>query len=109
MASRKQADSPAEHAPLVFIGHVAKAKAATLAGIAAADTAIVAVDHVVQAPALFTTIGGTQITVRFGRLAVPPVGARGPSSPRAGSTARGWRSTRFASRTSKPSRSLPPP
>jgi len=75
MASRKQADSPAEHAPLVFIGHVAKAKAATLAGIAAADTAIVAVDHVVQAPALFTTIGGTQITVRFGRLAVPPVGA----------------------------------
>ena len=75
MASRKQAGSPAEQAPLVFAGHVVKAKAATLTGIATSDTAIVAVDHVIAAPAMFTALTGSQITVRFDKLAIPPAGS----------------------------------
>ena len=75
MASAKQAGTPAEQAPLVFTGHVVKAKAATLPGIAASDTAIVAVDHVVAAPPMFMAISGSQITVRFGKLALPSVGS----------------------------------
>jgi hypothetical protein len=84
MASRTEVGTPAEQAPLVFIGHVVTPKVATLPGIAADDTAIVAVDHVVTAPALFTALAGSQITVRFGKLAMPPTG-----SPRTFHT-RGW-------------------
>src|SRR5262249_9117424 len=43
--------------------------------IVADDTAIVAVDHIVTAPALFASLSGSQITVRFSALPMPPVGS----------------------------------
>ena len=75
MATRRKTGSETAPAPLVFIGHVVKAKAATLPDIATTNTAIVAVDHVVAAPAMFASIAGSEITVRFGRLTIPPVGS----------------------------------
>ena len=75
MPSQTKAGTPAEQAPLVFSGHVETLKAASLPGIAAADTAIVVVDHVVTAPAMFAALAGAHITVRFGTLPMPPVGS----------------------------------
>jgi hypothetical protein len=75
MTTRKAADPADTPAPLVFIGHVTEAKAATIANIAAADTAIVAVDHVVAAPAMFAALAGTELTVRFRGSRIPPTGA----------------------------------
>src|SRR4029453_16278238 len=75
MATRRKSGSATAPAPLVFIGHVVKARAATMPDIATNNTAIVAVDHVVAAPAMFTAIAGSEITVRFGRMTIPPAGS----------------------------------
>ena len=75
MATRRTSAASAAPAPLVFIGRVVKAKAATIPDVATNNTAIVAVDHVVAAPAMFTAIAGSEITVRFGRMTIPPVGS----------------------------------
>ncbi len=75
MATRKAAETGGTPAPLVFIGHVTKAKAATMPDIAGGDTAVVAVDHVVAAPAMFAALAGTEVTVRFLRSRIPPTGS----------------------------------
>jgi hypothetical protein len=75
MASRSTADTPETPAPLVFTGHVVQRNAATLPDIASKNTAIVAVDHVVAVPPMFVGLTGTEITVRFGPIRVPPLGS----------------------------------
>lgn len=72
MANRRTPDPPA---PLVFTGHVTRARAATMPDIATDNTAIVAVEHIVAAPAMFAALEGTEITVRFGRRSIPPAGS----------------------------------
>ena len=54
---------PAQSA-FVFVGKVAKTKAATMQDLVAPDTAIVEVEHVLNAPDMFATIVGQQVTVR---------------------------------------------
>jgi hypothetical protein len=65
MASQQQISRYTAQSAFIFVGRVVKLKAATIAGIGTADTAIVQVDHVVTAPAIFSAITGAQITVRF--------------------------------------------
>jgi hypothetical protein len=57
---------------IVFIGRMVRSGAATMEGLAADNTAIVAVEKVVTSPAMFASLGGQEVTVRFKK----PVGLR---------------------------------
>lgn len=65
--SNKQASKYASKSAFVFVGKVVKPKAATMAGLAGDNTAIVQVERVISAPDIFTAMGGHQITARFKR------------------------------------------
>lgn len=65
MVTQHEISRYTDQSAFIFIGKVIKPKAATLPDIDTANTAIVEVEHVVTAPAIFSAIGGTQITVRF--------------------------------------------
>src|ERR1017187_3655339 len=69
MASKQQVRKYAAQAAFVFIGTVVKRKAATVPGIQTNDTAVVHIDHIVTAPAMFTALNGQQITVRLKDIA----------------------------------------
>jgi hypothetical protein len=63
--SQKQVTELAGQSAFVFVGKVVKAKAATMADLVAPNTAIVQVEHVLNAPDMFATIGGQQVTIRM--------------------------------------------
>lgn len=65
MATPQEISRYTDQSAFIFIGKVIKLKAATLADIDTANTAIVEIEHVVTAPQIFSAITGTQITVRF--------------------------------------------
>jgi hypothetical protein len=69
MAIKQQTSNYAAQSAFVFSGKVIKLKAATVEGIKTDNTAVVQIDHVVTAPAMFTALSGQQITVRFKSLA----------------------------------------
>ena len=68
MASKQQISKYVAQSSFVFTGKVVKLKAATMSGIKTDDTAVVQIDHIVTAPAMFTALSGQQITVRFKKL-----------------------------------------
>jgi hypothetical protein len=63
--STGKASEFAAESAFVFVGKVVKARAATMEGLAADNTAIVEVERVVSSPDMFASLGGHQITVRF--------------------------------------------
>jgi len=68
MPAANQINDNKAHATFVFIGKVVKMKAATMPDIPVDNTLIVQIDHIIQAPAMFATITGHQVTVRFKEL-----------------------------------------
>ena len=56
--TQKQVTDLAGRSAFVFVGRVVKTKAALIDGLAADNTAIVQVEHVFTAPAMFTSIVG---------------------------------------------------
>jgi hypothetical protein len=68
MASKPKITNEAGQAAFVFTGKVLKVKAAILAGIDTSNTAVVQIETVVKAPAMFTALAGQQVTVRFKSL-----------------------------------------
>jgi hypothetical protein len=68
MASNQQINGYAAQSAFVFTGTVLTLNAATVGGIPTDNTAVVQVDRVVTAPAMFTSLAGSQITVRFKKL-----------------------------------------
>lgn len=75
MATQQQIGRYTAQSSFVFVGTVVKLKAATIDGVGTDDTAVVEVDHVVTAPAMFSAIAGAQITVRFKDLSAVRRGA----------------------------------
>ncbi len=69
MAGTQNLDKLAAQSAFVFTGKIIKLKAATVPGIPTANTAVVQVDDVVNAPAVFQGIAGQEITVRLKSLA----------------------------------------
>lgn len=66
MAARKQqVNKLAAESAFVFVGTVIKAKDATMANLAADNTAIVEIERVVSAPDMFKSVVGQRITARF--------------------------------------------
>jgi hypothetical protein len=66
MATRKkQLSNYGAESAFIFVGKVVQPKAATMAGIAGNNTAIVQVERVITAPDMFASLGGSQITARF--------------------------------------------
>jgi hypothetical protein len=74
--TQKQVTDLAARSAFVFVGKVVKTKAALLEGVSADNTAIVQVEHVLTAPAMFTSIVGQQITVRAGKTTALKRGER---------------------------------
>ena len=74
--TQKQVTDLAGRSAFVFVGRVVKTKAALIDGLAADNTAIVQVEHVFTAPAMFTSIVGQQITVRVPKSIVLKRGGR---------------------------------
>jgi hypothetical protein len=65
--SKRQIADLASRAAFVFVGKVVRTKAALDERLTAPDTAVVEVERVLTAPAMFLSIAGQQITVRVGK------------------------------------------
>lgn len=68
MPSITQITDNEAQAAFVFTGKVIKSRAATMPEIPTEDTLIVQIEHIIKAPAMFSSLTGQQITVRFQKL-----------------------------------------
>ena len=63
------------HAAFVFTGKVIKSKAAIIESVDTKNTLIVEILHIIKAPAMFSSLTGQQVTVRFKKLPALKAGA----------------------------------
>ncbi len=70
MSSKSDIKKYAAQAAFVFTGKVIKSKAATMQNIAGSNTMILEVVKVINAPAMFASVGGQKVTVRFKKMPV---------------------------------------
>lgn len=68
MSSKSDIKKYAAQSAFVFTGKVIKTKAATMQPLAASNTIIAEVVHIINAPPMFTSVNGQQITVRFKKM-----------------------------------------
>lgn len=68
MAITKDIKKYAAQSAFIFTGKVIKLKAATMKNIAGSDTIIMEIINVITAPAMFASVAGQQLTVRFKKL-----------------------------------------
>lgn len=68
MADTIPINDDGSNAAFVFTGKVIKMKAALMENVPTDNTLIIQVEHIIKAPAMFETITGHQLTVRFKEL-----------------------------------------
>ena len=68
MSAKNDIKKYAAQSAFVFTGKVVKSKAATMQQLAGDDTAIMEVIKIVNAPAMFASVSGHKITVRFKKM-----------------------------------------
>ena len=68
MPQKNKLKADEAHAAFVFTGKVIKSAAALMPNIITKNTLIVEVQHIIKVPAMFASIAGQQVTVRFKKL-----------------------------------------
>lgn len=68
MPQKNKLKAEEAHAAFVFTGKVIKSAAALMENVVTKNTLIVEVQHIIKAPAMFASITGQQVTVRFKKL-----------------------------------------
>jgi len=68
MPNKNKIKDDEAHAAFVFTGKIIKINAAVMKNITTNNTLIIQVEHIIKAPAIFNSITGQQITVRFKKL-----------------------------------------
>jgi hypothetical protein len=68
MPQKNKLKADEAHAAFVFTGKVIKSAAALMENMVTKTTMILEVQHIIKAPAMFASITGQQVTVRFKRL-----------------------------------------
>jgi hypothetical protein len=68
MPGKNKLKDEGAHAAFVFTGKILKTNAALMKSIPPKNTVIMQVEHIIKAPALFASLTGHQVTVRFKKL-----------------------------------------
>ncbi len=68
MPQKNKLKADEAHAAFVFTGKVIKSAAALMENVITKTTMIVEVQHIIKAPAMFASITGQQVTVRFKKI-----------------------------------------
>jgi len=75
VSSEGQVTHLAAEAAFVFVGKVIKPRAATMESLAGENTAVVEIERVISAPAMFASLAGHRITARFEKASSIKVGS----------------------------------
>jgi hypothetical protein len=68
MPKKNKLKADEAHAAFVFTGKVIKNAASLIANVVTRNTIIIEVRHIIKAPAMFSSLAGQQVTVRFKKL-----------------------------------------